>query len=115
MTARPSPLASLVVASLLSVLSVLGGCASNFDCSSGQCVCRSGDCVQSCPEGGCDLECMGERCELSCPGGNCSLRCSPGAQSCVIRECTNNCRLECGGAATCQSSCDITAACPTNP
>lgn len=104
-----------VIALVLATFSVLAGCASNFDCSGGNCNCRSGDCVQSCPSGGCNLGCMGTRCELDCPGGNCSLRCSPGAQSCVIRSCTSNCQLECGGAPTCSSSCDAFAGCATSP
>jgi hypothetical protein len=106
---------SLVTATLLSALSLLGGCASNFECSGGNCTCRSGDCVQDCPSGNCNLMCMGTRCELDCPGGNCNLRCSPGAETCVIRSCTSNCQLECAGAPTCMSSCDALAGCATSP
>ncbi len=82
------------------------GCA--FDCN-------GGSCNFSCPGGGCEASSNGATAvTLDCPGDGCTLTCT-NTDSCRITGCGANCILNCGGATTCESSCDITEACPTTP
>lgn len=96
---------SLAVTFALAALAF--GCASNMECSGGSCICRQGLCTQSCPQGGCELQCNGTDCRQDCAGGDCRLLCSPGAETCVLTGCTSGCSVQCNGAATCESSCDL--------
>jgi hypothetical protein len=97
---------SLSLASLLALPLFASACAANTECTTdGRCMCRDGNCVQSCPAGGCSFQCDGTNCRLDCPGGGCNLQCSPGAEVCVMTGCTSDCDVSCGGAATCSSDC----------
>ena len=101
------------------------GC--NFKCKGGA------TCTFTCEGGGCNMDCAADTtCSLGCAGGNCATTasaaksvqidcagngcgatCGSSATLCAIRECTSNCALNCGGAAGCSNSCDMTAACTT--
>lgn len=74
--------------------------------------CTGGKCDFSCPGGSCAVNCKaGQECKLACPDGSCSMLCGPDSTKCEITECTDSCRLTCGGAADCKNSCGLEDGC----
>lgn len=81
------------------------GSACEYTCNAGA------TCSFSCPQGGCNVQSEGSV-TVDCPGGNCTVQCS--GPQCKVTGCKDGCRVVCGGAAECSSSCSG-ASCTTVP
>lgn len=127
----------VLCATAVLVLGVVACGGGDPECVNGQaCVCQ-GDCDKTCggTGGGCSFSCpAGATCTFDCPGGGCSATansstsmvlgclgnscqatCTGNTGTCAIEACSTGCALSCGGAQTCDSSCDLFGGCAVTP